>query len=294
MRILVATHPAPVKKKQKRQVGLRRLGVVSELFVTTLPQSVVTACDVGSLSLHRGAFETAREDEDIEHEPDRWCRDSAWGQEAWQIIAQWTGNLRLDLGPQLVPDSVRTIACAPALSHQDTHVPTSPVPPAPSAPASGSAPPTSATSWKADRFTGADVPLQPDGTLQCPAGCALVPHERQREQDGRLRVVSAASMRDGRPCPLREPCHWNGSDTRTPRQVSLLLHPLPGGSAPLLWRDGHRRHQRRACLRLHRQHLQIQMEPVLKRTAVSSSPTISRAERAHSRLSWDERLARHA
>jgi hypothetical protein len=36
------------------------------------------------------------------------------------------------------------------------------------------------------------------------------------------------------------------------------------------------------------------MEPTLPRTSASSSPTISRAERAHYRLSWDERLARHA
>ena len=54
-----------------------------------------------------------------------------------------------------------------------------------------------------------------------------------------------------------------------------------------------RRHQRRACLRLHRQHLEVQMEPALKRTA-SSAPTISRAQRAHYRLSWGERLARNA
>jgi len=59
-------------------------------------------------------------------------------------------------------------------------------------------------------------------------------------------------------------------------------------------RDWHRRHQRHACLRLHRQHLDIQREPALSRPAASSPPTISRAERAHSRLSWEERLARNA
>ncbi|QBD75083.1 hypothetical protein EPA93_03360 [Ktedonosporobacter rubrisoli] len=36
------------------------------------------------------------------------------------------------------------------------------------------------------------------------------------------------------------------------------------------------------------------MEPVLPRSGASSPPTISRAERAHSRLSWEERLARNA
>ncbi len=69
---------------------------------------------------------------------------------------------------------------------------------------------------------------------------------------------------------------------------------LRRGSAPLLWRDWHRRHQRRACLRLHRQHLEILMEPTLPSTAAASPPTISRDKCAHYRLSWDERLARNA
>jgi len=87
VRVLVATSPAPTKKKKKRQGGIIRDGVVSELFWTTLPQSAFTASDVVSLSLHRGAFETALEDEDVAHEPYRWCSHSAWGQEAWQVVA---------------------------------------------------------------------------------------------------------------------------------------------------------------------------------------------------------------
>jgi len=294
VRIIVATHPAPTKQKKKRQVGLTRDGVVYEVFLTNLPQSGLTASDVVSLYLHRGAFETALEDEDQEQEPDRWCSHSAWGQEAWQIVAQWTWNLRLELGHKLLPEPVRTTEFAPALPQQNEHAPTPAVFPAPSAPLSGYAPLATATAWKACRFTGTDFPLQPDGTLRCPAGKALVPHERRREREGSLRVVYSASIRDCRPCPLRERCQWNGSATRKPRQVSILLHPLSVGSAPLLWRDWPRRHQRHACLRLHRQHLEVQMEPALKSTAASSSPTISRAKRAHSRLAWDERLARNA
>jgi hypothetical protein len=294
MRIIVATHPAPAKKKKKRQVGLTRSGVVYELFLTKLPQSAFTASDVVSLYLHRGAFETALEDEDIEQEPDRWCSHSAWGQEAWQIVAQWTWNLRLELGHQLKPEPLRTTEFAPALPAPNEHVPTRPASPPVSAPSSGYAPPATATSWKAGRFTGTDFPRQPDGTLRCPAGSVLVPHEHRRERDGSLRVVYSASIRDCRPCPQREHCQWNGSETRKPRQVSVLLHPLPVGSAPLLWRDWSRRHQRRACWRLHRQHLEIQVAPALKSSDASSPPTISRAERAHYRLSWEERLARNA
>jgi hypothetical protein len=286
----VATHPAPTTKKKKRQVGIIRDGVVYELFWTNLPQSAFTASDVVSLYLHRGAFETALEDEDIEQEPDRWCSYSAWGQEAWQVVAQWTWNLRLELGHLLAPEPVRTTEFAPALPEQHADASTPPA----CAPPSGYAPPATATSWKAGRFTGADFPLQPDGTLQCPAGNALVPHERRREVDGSLRVVYSASIRACRPCPLRDQCQWSGSATAKPRQVSILLHPLSVGSAPLLWRDWHRRHQRHACLHLHRQHLEVQVEPVFPKTSASSSAPISRAERAHYRLSWDERLARNA
>ncbi len=42
---------------------------------------------------------------------------------------------------------------------------------------------------KAGRFSGSDFPLQPDGTLRCPAGQPLHPHEQRREADGSLRVV---------------------------------------------------------------------------------------------------------
>jgi hypothetical protein len=237
VRIIVATHPAPTKKNKKRQVGLIRNGVVYELFLTRLPQNAFTASDVVSLYLHRGAFETALEDEDQEQEPDRWCSHSAWGQEAWQIVAQWTWNLRLELGHQLVPEPIRTTEFAPALLPQQEHASRPPASPAASAPAPGYAPPAPAAYWKAGRFTGTDFLLQPDGTLRCPAGSALLPHEHRREADGSLRVVYGASIRSCRPCPLREQCQWSGSATTKPRQVSILLHPLEVGSAPLRLRE---------------------------------------------------------
>jgi hypothetical protein len=64
VRIIVATHPAEAAKSR---VGLTRAGVVYELFLTDLPQSAFTAADVVTLYLHRGAFETALADEDMEH-----------------------------------------------------------------------------------------------------------------------------------------------------------------------------------------------------------------------------------
>src|SRR5581483_11236946 len=94
-RVIVATHPAG---KKKSPIGVTRAGIVYELFFTNLPQHAFTACDVVELYLHRGAFEPTLSDEDREQDPDRWCSQSARGQEWWQVIAQWTWNLRLELG----------------------------------------------------------------------------------------------------------------------------------------------------------------------------------------------------
>jgi hypothetical protein len=138
------------------------------------------------------------------------------------------------LGHQLEPTPLRITEFAPALPEPSTQAAARPVS---SAPASGYSPPTTATSFKTGRFTGADFSLQPDGMLRCPAGQSLLAHERRREADGSLRVVYAASIRSCRPCPLREQCQWNGSETHKPRQVSVLLHPLSVGGEPLRLRE---------------------------------------------------------
>jgi hypothetical protein len=200
------------------------------------------------------------------------------------VISQWTWNLRLELGHQLKPQPLRTTEFAPTLPPPSPH----------SAPASGYAPPEVGSAWKAGRFAGQDFALQPDGTLRCPADQKLTPHEHRREADGSLRIVYGASIRSCRPCPLREQCQWQGSNTLKPRQVSVLLHPLRVGPTPLLWRDWTRREHRRACIQLVRhQRLDVRLLP-----SAASPPTtdaiLSRAQRAHSRLSWAERLARNA
>src|SRR6266496_3595092 len=283
-RVVVATHPAGPKK---HRVGVERDGIVYELFLTMLPQGAFTAADVVALYLHRGAFENALRDEDTEQETDRWCSHTAWGQECWQIICQWIWNLRLQVGHHLQSDPVRTTEFASAhLAEQ------APVAEAVSL-LQGYGPPEVASSWKAGRFTGRDFAFQPDGTLCCPAGQKLSAHERRREADGSLRVVYAASIRSCRPCPLREQCQWLGKATAKPRQVSVLLHPLTIGSAPLLWWDWSRRRHRRACMHLLRQQqVTVQIE---RESAPCSRPAfLSRAQRAHYRLDWPERLARNA
>ena len=285
-RLVVATHQAGAARSR---IGVTRSGVVYELFLTVLPQSAFTASDVVALYLHRGAFENALADEDQEQDPDRWASHTATGQECWQIVSQWLWNLRLELGHQLHPDPVRTTEFAPAIApprKQEAHL---------QAPVQGYGSAEVAQPWKAGRFSGQDFALQPDGTLHCPAGQSLVAHERRREIDGSLRVVYAASIRSCRPCPLREQCQWQGSATVKPRQVSVLLHPLVVGPAPVLWRDWSRRLHRRECIQLLRQQrVEVQMESGSSaRPSISPAP-LSRAQRAHYRLSFHERLARNA
>ena len=281
-RVVVATHPAG---KTKSQVGVERDGVVYELFLTDLPQPAFTAADVVALYLHRGAFEHALADEDLEQDPDRWCSHSAAGQELWQVISQWVWNLRLELGHQLVPEPIRTTAFREALL------------PAPdrAAPASGYTAAEVALPFKRGRFCGRDFVLQADGTLRCPAGQALSATEQRREGDGSLRLVYAARISHCRGCSLREQCQWHGRDTQKPRRVSVLLHPLGVGAAPVLWKDWSRRLQRRACMQwLRHQRVEVQVEQADPSTPEKKAVILSRAQRAHSRLTWAERLARNA
>jgi hypothetical protein len=147
-RVIVATHPAG---KKKSPIGVTRAGVVYELFFTNLPQQGFTACDVVELYLHRGAFEPVLSDEDQEIDPDRWCSHSAWGQECWQLIAQWVWNLRLELGHQLKPQPSRTTEFAPTVTPPSPHT----------ARAFGYAPPQVGSAWKAGRFAGQDLLSRP-------------------------------------------------------------------------------------------------------------------------------------
>jgi hypothetical protein len=281
-RVVVATHP---KGPMKSRVGTTRKGIVYELFFANLPQEAFTAADIVALYLHRGAFEPVLADEDQEQDPDRWCSHAPAGQEAWQIVSQWVWNLRLELGHVLEPTPMRTTEFAPPVTETR----------ASQAPVQGYGKPAVALPWKAGRFSGQDFALQPDGVLHCPAGKTLRPTEQRREADGSLRVLYSARLLDCRGCPLRKQCQWHGEATTKPRRISLLLHPLRVGPAPLLWRDWSRREQRRACMQLVRhQRIEVSLSPPAAASPRKADVILSRAQRAHSRLSWAERLARNA
>lgn len=295
-RVIVATHPATVTAAP---IGTTRGEVVYELFYTALPQGAFTPADVVALYLHRGAFETVLSDEDQEQDPDRWCSHTAWGQGFWQILSQWVWNLRLELGHALHPTPLRTTEFAPAQAEPVAQ-------PDSSKQADISYGPPE---WAVSRMgciAGAHFTPQPDGTLCCPAGFPLYPQERRPEHDGSLRVVYAARIGHCRPCPLREECQGYGAATKKPRRVSAVLWPLDKtacslspsppflASHPILWGDWERRSHRREFVKL------LRHQCVDVRLAQTSPPTqplptrhLSRAERAHYRLSWKERLARN-
>lgn len=198
-RVIVATHPATVPPAP---IGTTRGELVYELFFTALPVQGFTPADVVALYLHRGAFETVLADEDHEQDPDRWCSHTAWGQEAWLILAQWIWNLRLALGDALHPTPMRTTAFAPAQVRESSPFVEPALVPQPS-PAVQYGPAHFARPSFTGGFPGSAFLPQPDGTLRCPADHPLYPQERRPEHDGSLRILYAARLGHCRSCPLR-------------------------------------------------------------------------------------------
>ena len=315
VRLVVAAHPA---SSTSASIGKQRDGLVYELFVTHLPSPAFSPQDVLDLYLHRGSFETVLADEDVEQDPDRWCSCTPSGQEFWQIISQWLWNLRLELGQQLSPTAMRVTEFARA------HVP-EPAPGASPAPQAQAAFPVvyGPAQWARKSFTGgfpgsAFTP-QPDGTLLCPANHPLYPQERRPERDGSYRVLYAARIGDCRTCAIRSACQ-ESIDTTKPRRVSAVFWPTtplqavssapvpalpepppkppePIPRFPVLWKDWPRCQLRRRWITLMRSQtvsLTRAATPTADHTGATHPPILTRAERAHWRLTWDQRLARNA
>jgi hypothetical protein len=182
-----------------------------------------------------------------------------------------------------------------------------PADPAPTGPLFG--PPQWARAPRVGSLGGRDFLLQADGTLRCRRGATLYPQERRPEHDGTVRVLYAARIADCGSCPFRIPCQEHGTSTKHPRRVSAVLHPLPQLAAeeqppaglaapspaahPILWGDWSRCQPRRAWIRWQRSHLVSVQAPVVSAPVSTPSP-LSRAQRAHWRMTWPQRLARNA
>jgi len=134
----------------------------------------------------------------------------------------------------------------------------------------------------------------------------------------RLPRVQAARIGRCRPCPLRDQCLGYGTATKRPRRVSAVLWPqssspptnLPAVQElasclgethaialahPLLWGDWQRCQIRRRWIRLLRTQTVMLIIPFVQ-AKQPATPTeamvLTRAQRAHSRLNWVQRLAR--
>jgi hypothetical protein len=150
---------------------------------------------------------------------------------------------------------------------------------------------------------------QPDGTLRCPTNHPLYPQERRAEQDDTVRIVYAARIRDCRACGLRVQCLAHGKETKHARRVSAVLRPIEGplpppapvaspraATQPILWGDWSRCQTRRRLMSLLRtQTVTITLLPAAVPTpdAADRRP-LTRQERKHARLAWEQRLARNA
>jgi hypothetical protein len=170
------------------------------------------------------------------------------------------------------------------------------------------APPQWARAARVGSLGGQDFLPQADGTLRCQQGAPLYPQERRPEHDGTVRVLYAARIADCRCCPLRMHCQGHGTSTKKPRRVSAVLHPLPKmapeepplsclpvpASHPILWGDWSRCQPRRAWIGWQRSHLVTVQAPPISPPLFTPSSPLSRAQRAHWRLTWQQRLARNA
>jgi hypothetical protein len=308
-RVIIATHPAI---STAAPIGTTRGEVVYELFFTALPVEAFTPADVVALYLHRGAFETVLSDEDQEQDPDRWCSHTAWGQEFWLILAQWIWNLRLALGHALHPTPMRTTEFAPAYVGESAPF-VEPARVSQPTPVVKYGPPQWARPSFTGGFPGSAFLPQPDGMLRCPADYPLYPQERRSERDGSLRVVYAARIGHCRACPLRAQCQESATTLKA-RRVSAVYWPVSSNSSisdasppapgepsppsvphPVLWGDWQRRFHRREVVKL-LAHQRVDVRMADPSPPVQSPPDqpFSRAQRAHYRLSWAQRLARNA
>jgi hypothetical protein len=142
--------------------------------------------------------------------------------------------------------------------------------------------------------------------------------ERRPESNGSVRMVYGARITHCRPCPLRAQCQETAT-TLKPRQVSAVLWPLSSDASvsrasptvlellppqlppepapfPVLWGDWPRCSIRRRWFQLLRSQTVIlpseRIHPEKKQDSIVPERQ-TRAQRAHWRLSWDERLARN-
>lgn len=136
--------------------------------------------------------------------------------------------------------------------------------------------------------------------MQCPAGTLLWHSETRQESAATQRLVYVAPDDACVPCALRTSClsaHASGKRgrrlrARRRREVqSVATHSTSLGEAAILYKDVAGRGLRRAWM-AHWRSQTVTLAPLPQTTPPPARPP--RADRAHRRLSWQERLRRNA
>jgi hypothetical protein len=324
-RVILTRRAAPAERVQIA-VGKLRGAHVYELFLTSHPATALPAATILQLYQHRGSFEQVLSDEDNEQDPDRWCSQTPFGQEFWQMISQWVWNTRLELGRVGQAQPLRWTtwetgqAAAPASLPPESVMGNQAADTGDVVPMYG--PLELAQPWaKARRrFSAQDFTLRADDTLACPAGKVLRLRERRKLDNGDLRLLYAAQAHDCRTCLQAPECVGQGASGAQPRRVSGIrrvvgwqMQAAPNvdhhrdtqvesqtdgrGARAMQWGDvGGRRLRRELVTQLRRQQVSITRHDAERTTPkAASEPRLwTRAERAHRRQSWASRLARNA
>ncbi len=274
IRLVVATHTVT---SSPPKIGIERDGTVYELFVSTLPSPAFTSSDVLDLYLHRGSFEMVLADEDMEQNSDRWYSHTSCGQEFCQILAQWVWNEagwnwgRSSPLPNCAPQNL-PLHRSPSLF--------------------------SLSSPQARRSN------RRRSTMVLPNGHVLrLPEAFLALLLRALAIVEAVGC--------RSQCQ-ESSEAVKPRRVSAVFWPLsspPSASspplenapsplplAPVMWKDWPRCRIRREWLKVIRRETIVfafGAMPAPSPVTPTTEDVLTRAQRAHWRLSWGQRLARN-
>lgn len=311
--------------KQKPTVGKCEGKYLYELFLTSLPASGFSAADVLSLYNGRGGFEQTLSEEDQEQDCDRWCSWQPDGQSFWQILSQWVWNWRIQAGWQAESGQrVRRTLWSPALESPSNQAVAalSPLATRPVMDASLAPPPkygvmTLATGWGQSRhkYSGKDFKIVDDETINCPAGHQMSRQQVRYNRVGDMQMLFGIKHTICAACPLIRHCHAERSNNTRGRRILVTRAKLPTppplaevpdilvkqsststvlGTEPILWIDIPSTEFRRG-LRCNLERNQLEIESASAQTKSSEPQTayLTRHQRAHRRLSWEQRMKRN-
>ena len=308
MRVRIIIAKQKVTDGRKHRVGVRRGDFVYELFGTNVCGEALTATDVVSLYFGRGAAEKSLLEEDQELELDRWVSGEPWGQELWQIIGQWVWNLRLQMGERLSDFGVRKtrwsddetrrtdtenevkielsdafevgiMTASPIDEHQVSQVASRPEPP--------------------QLHSG--FRIQTDGTLRCPNVKSMTPLTRIQSRCGEV-IRYQAKLTDCMSCPLRKGCWKGGPHATHGRRLNVLNSVVKAvcrrastlGTSSVYWHDIAACRIRREFVRAFcAQRVEVVLRAPLQKTEETTTPIITRDQRACRRLTRTQLLKKN-